>query len=297
MIRKFSNLAGGLGFLLLFIAQACTTPAPQENEGQEDVDTTHASSVNKIVYALPSPLRVISALKKSGGHYIEGIVNPTDNAHKYNTNFARALNMGVYGSDLAYATMHNQTQTSINCLKASKVLGDQLGISAVFSSHNIIKRFEYNLSNKDSLLGLITELYRESNAFLRENDNYSDALLMLAGGWVESLYIGTQTYEKEKNPEISRHLAEQKLSLENLIKMLNEYKREKNYSELISGLEEIQKVYHDVTLSYREKSTTVDESSNVISLNSETAYAINDQQLANLAKKGQALRAKIIGYN
>lgn len=292
-ITRLSNTA-----LAMFLAAlaACNSPKEESKEtAAEDTlktDTVKLKTADKIAYSLPSPLKIAKLLKKSGAHFSEGIINSPENAKNYSTNFSKGLNMGVYGADIAFTTIHNQTQQSINCLKASKTLADGLGISAVFTSRDLVKRFENNLGNKDSLFVIISDLYRESDTYLKDNDNVSTASLIITGGWVEGLYIATQSLEKNKNDDLVERIAEQKLPLDNLINIISDFKDQKEFEGLLNDLKNIQAAYDKITISYDQKAAS--KEGDVTVLNTESETKVKEGALKEITEKIAVLRSKII---
>jgi len=60
--------------------------------------------INSILEQIPSPLEISVLLKESGSKYAPEILNSSNNLPKYNSNYKKALNLGVYGTDLGYTT-------------------------------------------------------------------------------------------------------------------------------------------------------------------------------------------------
>lgn len=163
-------------------------------------------------FTLPSSLQVATIFKKSGLKYMSGITNPTDNVIRYNTtNFKRAVNLGVYSSDLAYTMLNKQYQESKNYLKASKELGSQLGLNRAFESNRLAERFDKNIGKEDSLLKIVSEIQMQTDILLEENKQKYVTAIAFAGAWIESIYIASKVYgsDKEQNKNVSVSLVEQ----------------------------------------------------------------------------------------
>ena len=118
--------------------------------------------------------------------YDKGILNVSKNANTYTNDFMRSLNLGIYGADLGYVSMYNQTQDAIGYLAAVKQLADKLGVYAAFDT-GTMKRIESNIANKDSMLVLVGIAYRASDAYLKTNKRTEISSLILTGGWIESM--------------------------------------------------------------------------------------------------------------
>src|SRR5687768_2269043 len=85
-----------------------------------DVPKIDEELVNGILQQIPSPLEISSILKESGSKYQAGILNSDNNLPKYNNNFSKALNLGVYGTDLGYTNIYEQSKDGIKFLAAIK---------------------------------------------------------------------------------------------------------------------------------------------------------------------------------
>ena len=233
---------------------ACPGSKKPEVPAQKDtVAATEAPSDEKkiqdFLHSLPSPLHVAKMFKKSGLKYISGVANPLDNASKYNSQVARALNLGVYSADLAYATLNNQNQVAINTFKACKTLADGLNMSSIFESTNLMGRFERNIGNADSLVLLMADLHMESEILLKETDRYDVVYTSFAGAWIESLYLATNLTYKSQNSEIAGRILQQTSALSKLIELLGQFQKDGNLEGVITGLNDIKAVMEKLTAS------------------------------------------------
>jgi len=76
--------------------------------------------------------------------------------------------------------------------------------------------------------------------YLKENERYGAASLVIIGGWVEAIYIACNVVAETKDIDIIDRLAEQKYSLGNLINMLGNYSDDDmivTYIEKLSSLQ------------------------------------------------------------
>ena len=138
----------------------------------------------KVMLSLPSPIETAMLIKRAGAKYNESLLNPTSNASNYTTNKSMAIAMGVYGADLSYASIFDQTQTVMKYMATSKKLADALGLLSSIDQ-NIIKRMESNVNDRDSIIRIISETFMNSNSSLKEDNRPALAALILTGGWIE----------------------------------------------------------------------------------------------------------------
>src|SRR5690606_15444376 len=145
-------------------------------------------AIGDILQRIPSPLEISVLLKESGRKYDVGILNDPNNLSKYNTNYKRALNLGVYGTDLGYTNIYEQNQDGLKYIASIKSLGDGLNIGQFFDVETI-GRLAANSRNLDSLLLITTQNFNSINAYLQNQNRANLSVLLLTGGWVEALHI------------------------------------------------------------------------------------------------------------
>lgn len=267
---------------------------------EEDI-FTDIDKAKKIFYSLPSPLETAQIIKSAGATYNEELLNPLSNVSKYNTNKSMALNLGIYTTDLSFASLFDQTQTALKYMEVARKLAEGLGIADAIDD-STMKRLEENLNNKDVVMDIISETFLNSSSYLKENDRSDIAAIVLTGGWVEGLYLATQLVKEEKikdNPLVDR-IGEQKLSLKILEKLLEENRYEKNGEEnkdiasLIKDLEPIIKAYDKIKVELSEIKVEPDQKNNVSLLKSETKVSISKNAFLELKKSVNELRTKFI---
>lgn len=267
---------------------------------EEDI-FTDIDKAKKIFYSLPSPLETAQIIKTAGATYNEELLNPLSNVSKYNTNKSMALNLGIYTTDLSFASLFDQTQTALKYMEVSRKLAEGLGIADAIDD-STMKRLEENLNNKEVVMDIISETFLNSSSYLKENDRSDIAAIVLTGGWIEGLYLATQLVKEEKikdNPLVDR-IGEQKLSLKILEKLLEENRYEKNGEEnkdivsLIKDLEPIIKAYDKIKVELSEIKVEPDQKNNVSLLKSETKVSISKSAFLELKKSVSELRTKFI---
>lgn len=189
----------------------------------DEQSVERAEKAQKVFQTIPSPYETALLFEESGvGYNIENL-NPVENVSKYTTSVQQALNLGVYGADLSYANIHDQSQESMFYMNCSKKMADALGVAGAFTAE-AIERIEENMNNRDSMMVIVSDAFWTCDASLKENGQDNLSALIIAGGWLEGLYIGTRGIQGE-NPseELIKRIAEQKYSLDNLIDLLASY--------------------------------------------------------------------------
>jgi len=256
-IFKYTLLfALAVGFVSLF--SGCGQKKKQQassviSEEGASVKSTIQKQVEDFIYPLPTTYEVVQMLKDIGIPYIIGISNVTDNAGRYLTAKSQAYNIGVYSADLSYASVYNMQQDVMLFLETVKKLGDELGLSAVYTEE-LFNRIETNLNNKDTLVDLLSGALFDSYNHLNQNGKGALSHLMVSGGWIEALYITTHVSATSyNNYDLVKIIFDQKNSLEKLLDVLNESKGNPDIDQLIEWLQPLKKEYDMVDTSMTEE--------------------------------------------
>lgn len=284
----------------VFLLSGCSSRngKEQSSDVRENAQPDTLSMLVKFdnsLFPLPSPFQAATLIKKKNIPFDENIVCPTDNYQSFNTAFKKALNLGIYGTDLSYLNIYDRTPESINYLGVIKKLSDQLGISSSFDE-SFFSSIEKNINNKDSLLAQLSKTYRNTDSYLRVNDRKNIGALILAGGWVESLYILTKIGISTNDHEVINRIGEQKHPLDNLIEILTPYYyKSQEFSTLIDGLIDLAYEFDGVIYSYSYKEPKIDITNKIIYINSESRVVMSEYHLDTISKKIEAIRKQIIG--
>jgi hypothetical protein len=277
---------------------ACGSSADNENNiGGSDtanVNVEKDTKAQNVFYSIPSPIETTSLLKGAGARYNASYLNPIENLSKYSTAASRALNLGVYGTDLSFTSIFDQTQESMLYLRCTNKLATSLGISGAFDEATTA-RIEANLENRDSLLTIISDSYWNADTYLKENGQPGVSALIIAGGWIEGLYIATQIANATKNEDIATRIGEQKLSLDNLVALLESYKsNNEGVNNVYGQLQELKKIYDGIEVKPSETMASTDQKAGVTTIENKNDFKITAEQLKAISDKSAQIRNKII---
>ena len=287
-------IALSLASVLLYSCGDQKQAESETGDDFEDTDTVKALALNVggELFSIPSPMQTALLIQKSGVSYDKAILNPGSKNGQYSSDYSKSLNLGIYGADLGYVSMYNQTQDAIGYLGAVKNLADKLGVSSAFNQ-STMQRIQTNISNKDSMLGLVGIAYRASDAYLKTNKRPEISSLILAGGWIESMYFSIMAYNKKPSDEIKYRIAEQKQALGSIIKLIKSHNLQ-YATELVKQLENLATIYEGVTSKYNFVEPTTDEAKKTTYINSTIEISISKEQIEQIASKVLAIRDGII---
>ncbi|MCE3258924.1 MAG: hypothetical protein K0S12_565 [Bacteroidetes bacterium] len=294
--RFFVPISIGIISASLFAVTSCQDDK-KETEGKEeivDTDTVKTSVLNVggELFSVPSPIQTALLIQKSGISYDKSILNASNKVNTFTTDYAKSLNLGIYGADLGYVSLYNQTQDALGYLASVKQLADKLGISAAFDA-STMERIQKNITIKDSMMVLVGIAYRGSDAYLKNNQRNDLSSLILTGGWIESMHFSISAYKTKPNNDIKFRIAEQKQALTSLIKILGNNKSPEVVG-LTAELQDLAKVYEGIQFKYTFVPPTDDTAKKMTYVNSTTEVVVNDEQIAQISEKIKQIRNKII---
>jgi hypothetical protein len=302
-IKEITNRSAIL-LLSLAILSGCQCSNGDKKNAITDVQTdtletgdmaNKLQKVQEIFYTIPSPMEMASLLKRSGTTYNSRVLNDVNNVVKYTSSKRQALNLGIYGSDLSYASIFNQNQEAIIYLSCAKQLADKLGVTSAFSNETM-DRIEGNIENRDSLLDIISDSFYTLDAYLKENDRRNISALVITGGWIEGLYLATTIANslQEVPEDLVKRIADQKYSLGDLIELVESYQSNDGLSDIIADLESLRAIYDEVDIAVEAGEIKTDEATGVTVIGGSAAYKLTDEQLSAISVRVREIRTSYI---
>ena len=245
MKSLFTNL---ILMSFVFGVSSCSSSS-DENNSKEAVEVVAEELVEEttndhVFYQVPTPNELFAVLKNSDVPFNKEILNDVSNSGNYLTKYSKALNFGVYTADLAYATSQGCFEDVASLFEAVKSLSKDLEIENAIDQI-IFERLKENLenANADSLFYLSNETYYNAFSYLEENNRQDVLGIIAVGGWIEGLYIILNLKPYAEDSEICQRIADQKLTLENLLIFVSDIENEK-LIDLLSDLSSIEEIFN-----------------------------------------------------
>lgn len=286
-----------LNFLLFFLFSACsTTPdSDQQQSGSEDANAAFkAGKAKEMLYAIPSPIEVMSLLRKAGASYDKTLLNPTQNVSKYQTTRSKSLNLGIYSTDMNYASLFDQTQETMFYVKCCRQVANELGIMNAFDQETL-DRIQDNLDNKDSMIFIMSDTYWIADAYLKENERANTAAMVITGGWIEGLYLSTQiAIHTPDNEKIIQRVADQKIPLNNLLLLVNGYEQDEDVKYILKDLKELKDFYMKLETVNVAAVNNMDSKTGITTIGGAKKIKLTKEQLIELSQKITTIRNRYI---
>jgi len=245
--------------LIALLAVFACSPQKKEKEesnseafekAQEEVK----EQISGVVKEMPAPSEIPFLLMETGADLDESLLHNLKSVSNYSSNNNEAaVNLGLYATDVAYLSAYEKSQKALNYMTEVRPLADQLALSGSFDPKTV-KRFESNLSNTDSLAIIVNEAINNADDHLRKTDRPKVAALLLAGSFIEGLYIATALVENYPNdlPDDARALIlvplvdviiKQEEPLIDLIALLESVEQDEYITTMVSDLKALKEEY------------------------------------------------------
>jgi hypothetical protein len=165
-----------------------------------------------------------------------------------------------------------------------------------FFDFNTLKRLATNNENIDSLMYISVHSFNVMDKYLQKNRRSNLSALMVAGVWVEGIYLATQVQKDKPNKKLAENIGEQKTMLSELMIILNNYKNEKYIADLIADLNTIKAEFDPVTISIikGEPEQVIENGMLTIKQNEKSVINIPDGQLNRIINITEQVRNKLI---
>ncbi|TNE53425.1 MAG: hypothetical protein EP338_12900 [Bacteroidetes bacterium] len=279
------------------LLQACQTKEPEVEKSIDEEVLDPNSSLNTNfdgkIFSIPSPVQTSMLIKEANLPFMGGLLNPPENADSYTSEVRRALNLGIYGTDMGYATLYNQNALSLKYLNAIEKITTELGLEGAFDK-SFMDRLEKNSSDQDSMIRIVSDAFRKADNFLKNNDRKNTSVLILTGGWIESLYFACQLNRTSSNEQILSRIGEQQQTLTTIIEILDLYNKDGINDEILSDLEDLKLTFNMVRVNYTYLAPETNEAKKLTTFRHKTKIRIDTNVLNMITLKINNLRSKIV---
>lgn len=195
------------------------------------------------LYQMPTPNELFGLVRQMAGEGHKRMLNPASHVDKYASLRARAINFGVYATDLVYASSFKLNVEVARYYLTSKKLAQSLGLDNAFSDADFV-RLESNLTRGDSLEVISNEAYQRAYERMQQERMGPVLHMVLAGGWLESMHLVMRQIDAFGQSEaLVARVAEQKVTLDHLLGMMEETKADPDVAEVYARLSALRSIY------------------------------------------------------
>jgi hypothetical protein len=269
---------------------------PDSIRANSDELPVNPSVMEGIVDNISSPIEMASLVKSLNIPFSQKYLATTRNVSNYNTSHEKAFNLGIFGCDLGYLNMYGRVSLVLDYITAMKNLADGINVGQFFD-FTTLKRLATNNQNVDSLVHISQQSFNRMDKYLQKNNRSNLSILMVAGVWVEGLYLSTQ-FLKERPDEkrLAVNIGEQKLMLDQLILILNNYSKEQYIANLVDELATIKNIYNGIRITVEVGEPQSIEVNGMLTFiqNDISTVHYTDEQMQAIISQAEIVRNKLI---
>ena len=248
-----------------------------------------------LVQNISSPIEMAALIKSLGVPFSQKYLAPTNHLDNFNTNTSKAVNLGIFGADLGYINMYNKTSTVLSYISAVKTLADGINVGQFFDFATL-KRLATNNENIDSLMYISIHSFNVMDEYLRKNNRSNLSALMIAGVYIEGLYIMTQVAKEKPNKKLAESIGDQKIIFEQMLLILKNYQKDPYFKDFIASMEMLKKEFSEIKITIEVGEPKSVEKNGMLTIiqTSRSTVHINDEQLKRIIFQTELIRNKLI---
>jgi hypothetical protein len=283
-------LVGAVVFGSTGCAEHTATPQAGMASDTSAVTSSGTMKIDGEIISIPSPTLLATLLLKANIPFNGQAVNPLQNQVNYTSETKKALNLGVYGADLAYVANYEQGQTNSDYFNVIAKLAGELGVLEHLDQ-TIVSRLNNNINNRDSLMALNATFFHAADKYLKSNERGDLASLVLVGGWVEAIHLSIEP--AYSNAEVRNRVGEQKYSARSIQNLINR-QTDPSLDPIKENVTKLVELLSALESSYKYQKPITDSKDRITYFTSKTSILVSDQELADIKEQVQTLRTLII---
>ena len=264
------------------------------NDSMTTIDSTQSTMLNIAgkLFSVPSPIQTAILIRDTKSPYRRDQLSDPKSLDQFSSKYLKALNLGIYGTDMAYASLYEDGQSAVRSFKAVDELANQLEVKGAINK-DVLRKLSENLEKPDSLILLSSQFYQQADEYLKNNSRAEVAAAVLAGGWLEATHL-TIVAARGGNKEARTRLAEQRDVIGTVCDVLQETADETFTKDPILGLfKDLNVEFRGVDYNYTYIAPNTDAAANRTVINSTSTYSMTDSLFERISGKTAFLRDKI----
>jgi hypothetical protein len=219
-------------------------PEDDQNVNRVEIDS---EKIDNLIESFPSPIEMAATIEDMQVPYSMKNLVPTEVAADFDSNFDKALGLGMLSSDLGYLNVYERKNAIVEYLTSIKRLADALDVDQFFDFQTL-KRLATNSSNLDSLMYLSVTSYHDMDEHLRQTRRSDLSALMITGVWLEGQFLACKVNEFKSDKRVEEIIVGQKEILKELLTVLDYFKDKSAFKEMNKQFYELSDLYDNVKI-------------------------------------------------
>lgn len=227
-------------------------------------------------YSIPSVIPTILKLRDLKIPFDSLLVHPTEEVKPDQNKTDKAIKLGVYRTDIIYTAVNQESEKCLSLLHPVQLLAKQLDLAEFFNSR-FSHQFKNSIQQEGSVLSLMNSRFSKVDFKLKANDDKNTSALILAGGWLKSLYITTQLYKEYQHSDLLPLIGQQKKGLETILKMIEKYNINGQNDKYIADFTVLSNLFEPIKLENEFTSSRIDRKKKSTSIKCKTKIQITPE--------------------
>jgi len=217
------------------------------NNVEEGDQTLGIESYSQIYHLYPSPGEMLSIIDMAEMSFDGELLNPIGESDKYLETRPMTYMLGVYMTDLAYASLFGRHEATLDYLELVRDLSEKIRIDKAIDDE-MIEKARNNVEYLDSLYNISNEAFMNILAYCERNERSNTVVMLSAGAFTESLFLAVNLIDDyEEADYLLQHLADQKYTIDNFMTFAKGVKaNDANVSATIDDLKKIHDIYDGI---------------------------------------------------
>jgi hypothetical protein len=153
----------------------------------------------------------------------------------------------------------------------------------------LMKRFDESVNNKQALMRLTSDVYSDLQLELSEGEMQYVNALIIAGAWVEGMYITTAVLDDILAEEkVVARIAAQQQTLKNLVGLLGTYENIPAVQQTLAELQNLEQLFNQAEVIEGTKQVEVNETS--VRVKGGSTMKLTPGQLRSIKEEIQKIR-------
>lgn len=237
------------GFMVL--GTACQSGSNRTSDALENLEalnpTGDLESFSQIYHLYPSPAEMLDIIDMEEMDFNESLLHPPGQSDRYLDTKSKTYILGLYMTDLAYTALFGRHEATLDYLEAVRALSGEIRIDQAVDDAMVAKA-ERNVEYLDSLYSISNDAFMNMIAFCERNDRSNTVVMLSAGAFVESLFLGVHLIDDYATADrLLQHLADQKYTIDNFMAFAESVgDGDPNVTATIKDLRTIEKIYQGI---------------------------------------------------
>lgn len=269
---------------------------PPATEAYDDSFVISGDMINDIIYSFAAIIEIPAFLKSLGVPYSDEYLAATGTVYNYNDNYKRAFILGVLGTDLGYMNMYSSSESLPDYVATIMLLADSISVGQFFDFSRLQGSYS-SPAAADSMLFISMHGFNMADQKLREESRAQLSASMVAGVWVEGLYLLTRAAVAMPDEELFERIGEQKIILNDLYIILRNYERiQPGIRGLANELASMKKEFDDVSIIYEIGEPEAVERDGMLMIVQQeySTVDITREQVQSITEKAETIRNELI---